>query len=52
MEVAIRINDHINRVVAGQLAKIELDADPDNPLDGEVNEVAAYPFHCGGMVLR
>ena len=45
MEVAVRINEsHINRVVAGQLAKIELDADPDNPLDGEVNEVAAYPF--------
>jgi len=45
MEVAVRINEsHINRVVPGQIAKIELDADPDNPLEGEVNEVAAYPF--------
>ncbi|MEC9095488.1 MAG: efflux RND transporter periplasmic adaptor subunit [Planctomycetota bacterium] len=45
MEVAVRINEsHINRVVPGQIARIELDADPDNPLEGEVNEVAAYPF--------
>ena len=45
MEVAVRINEsHINRVVPGQTARIELDADPDNPLAGEVNEVAAYPF--------
>ncbi|MBK96927.1 MAG: hypothetical protein CMJ79_14615 [Planctomycetaceae bacterium] len=45
MEVAVRINEsHINRVLPGQIARIELDADPDNPLDGEVNQVAAYPF--------
>ncbi len=45
MEVAVRINEaNINRVIPGQAARIELDADPDNPLDGEVNEVAAYPF--------
>lgn len=45
MEVAVRINEaNINRVVPGQVARIELDADPDNPLEGAVNEVAAYPF--------
>lgn len=31
-------------MLPGQIAIIELDADPDNPLDGEVNQVAAYPF--------
>ena len=45
MEVAVRINEsHVNRIETGQIAKIELDADPDNPLDGEVRQVAAYPF--------
>jgi HlyD family secretion protein len=45
MEVAVRINEsHINRIQSGQSARIELDADPDNPLEGKVHKVAAYPF--------
>ena len=45
MEVAVRINEsHVNRIQAGQYARIELDADPDHPLEGKVRQVAAYPF--------
>ena len=45
MEVAVRINEsHVNRIQADQYARIELDADPDHPLEGKVRQVAAYPF--------
>ena len=45
MEVAVRINEsHVNRIQTEQYARIELDADPDNPLEGKVRQVAAYPF--------
>ncbi len=45
MQVDVRINEsHVNRVKPGQPAEIQLDADPDNVLRGEVQEVAAYPF--------
>ena len=45
MEIHVRVNEsHVNRVTAKQLARIELDSDPDNILLGEVTEVAAYPF--------
>ncbi|MCH2611914.1 MAG: HlyD family efflux transporter periplasmic adaptor subunit [Pirellulales bacterium] len=45
MEIHVRVNEsHVNRVTAKQLARIELDSDPDNTLIGEVTEVAAYPF--------
>lgn len=45
MEVAVRINEsHVNRIETGQIARIELDADPEHPLDGKVRQVAAYPF--------
>lgn len=45
MQVDVKINEsHVNRIKAGQPAEIELDADPDNVLRGEVQEVAPYPF--------
>ena len=45
MQVDVAINEsHVNRVRKGQLAEIELDADPGHLLRGEVLEVAAYPF--------
>jgi multidrug efflux pump subunit AcrA (membrane-fusion protein) len=44
MQVDVQINEsHVNRIKPGQPAEIELDADPDNVLRGEVKEVAAYP---------
>ena len=45
MQVEVKINEsHVNHVKPGQRAEIELDADPENLLQGEVVEVAPYPF--------
>ena len=45
MQVDVKINEsHINRIRPGQPAKIILDADPENPLTGEVITVAPFPF--------
>ena len=45
MQVDLKINEsHVNRIRPGQPAEIELDADPENLLRGEVQEVSAYPF--------
>ncbi len=44
MQVDVNVNEsHVNRIRKGQPAVIELDADPDNILRGEVTEIAAYP---------
>lgn len=45
MQVDVKINEsHVNRVQSGQRARIELDADPENVLYGEVTKVAPFPF--------
>lgn len=45
MEVHVRVNEsHVNRVREKQLATIELDADRDSILSGEVKDVAPYPY--------
>ncbi|MBC8352789.1 MAG: HlyD family efflux transporter periplasmic adaptor subunit [Planctomycetes bacterium] len=45
MQVDVNINEsHVNRIKPGQIAEIELDADPDKVLHGEVKEIAAYPI--------
>jgi multidrug efflux pump subunit AcrA (membrane-fusion protein) len=45
MQVDVKINEsHVNNIESGQPVEIELDADPNNVLHGEVQEVAPYPF--------
>lgn len=45
MQVDVKINEsHVNRIRPGQPARIELDADPENVLYGEVVQVAPFPF--------
>jgi len=45
MQVDVKINEsHVKRIEKGQPARITLDADPENILNGTVDEVAPYPF--------
>ncbi|MCG8649851.1 MAG: HlyD family efflux transporter periplasmic adaptor subunit, partial [Pirellulales bacterium] len=45
MQVDVKINEsHINRIKPNMPARIILDADPENVLDGVVTSVAPYPF--------
>ena len=45
MQVDVKINEsHVNRIRPGQSARIILDADPENVLEGEVVSVAPFPF--------
>jgi len=45
MQVDVKVNEsHVNRVKKGQPARIILDADPGNVLEGTVDDVDPYPF--------
>ncbi len=45
MEVDVKINEsHYKRIQPGNPVHIELDADPDHPLVGQVKEIAEAPF--------
>jgi RND family efflux transporter MFP subunit len=45
MQVDVKVNEsHYKRVKPGNTVRIELDADPDHPLRGEVKEVAEAPY--------
>ncbi|MDP7302275.1 MAG: HlyD family efflux transporter periplasmic adaptor subunit [Pirellulaceae bacterium] len=45
MQVDVKINESdVNHIKTGQLVEIELDADPDDVLRGELKEIAAYPY--------
>ena len=45
MQVDVKINEsHYKRVNPGNQVRIELDADPEHPLEGKVKEIAKAPF--------
>jgi HlyD family secretion protein len=45
MQVDVKVNEsHVNKIKIGHPARIILDADPSNILEGTVTEIAPYPF--------
>ena len=50
MQCEVKINEsHVNGIKSGRPVRIELEADPDNPLKGKVKEVVPFPFPLRGQ---